>query len=206
MLRSCLCFALALSLAAAPAYAADNEKKAETANGTIKKVDADKGMLIVLVKISKKETAEKEFKIGDTTKVIVFAGKEKKELAGKAGLQNDSVKEGVAIALVTSDGKVTEVRVGSPPKAETANGTIKKVDTAAGSITAAVKVKKKETADKEFKVADSTKVILFEGKEKKELTGKEGLKNELVKEGAQVAIVTDPDGKVIEVRVGKPAK
>ena len=55
------------------------------------------------------------FDIDDATKVIIFSGEDKKEYTGKAGLQNEQVKEGVGVFLVTAGGKVTELRVGSPP-------------------------------------------------------------------------------------------
>jgi len=205
MLRKCVWAALVLVLAAGVGLAAQKEKKGQTAAGTIKNVDAAAGTLTVSVKV-KKEATDKDFTIGDATKVVVFDGNKKKELTGKDGLKDELVKEGVAVAVVSdADGKVTELRVGNPPKPVTAAGTLKKVEAAAGTLTVSVKVKK-ELTDKEFKVEDATKVIIFDGDERKQLAGKDGLKDGLVKEGVAVAVVSSPEGKVTEVRVGTPPK
>ena len=88
-------------------------------------------------------------------------------------------------------------------------GTVKKVDAATGTLTVTIKGKKgTEPTDKEFKVHDATKVTVFsEGQEKpKQLTGKEGLKDTEIKEGAKVAVVTDDAGKVVQIRVNQPKK
>jgi cell envelope opacity-associated protein A len=42
--------------------------------------------------------------------------------------------------------------------------------------------------------------------EKTELTGKDVLKGEKFKAGAKVTVLTDADGKVTEIRFGKPMK
>jgi hypothetical protein len=84
------------------------------------------------------------------------------------------------------------------------SGTIKKVDAAGGTITVAVK-DKKQTVDKDYKIADTTKVVI-NGTDKKELTGKDGLKNEQVKEGAVVSIMTDASGNVTMLTVGAAPK
>ncbi len=92
-------------------------------------------------------------------------------------------------------------------KNKTAQGTVKKVDAATGTLTVAVKGKKgTEPTDKEFKVDDTTKVTVFaEGQEKpKQLTGKTGLKEAQIKEGTPVAVVTDDTGKVVQIRVNPP--
>lgn len=86
----------------------------------------------------------------------------------------------------------------------TVTGTLKKVDAATGSITVAVK-NKNETTDKEFKINDATKVVI-NGADKKELTGKDGLKNPDVKEGAAVSVAADATGKVTMVTIGTAKK
>jgi hypothetical protein len=90
----------------------------------------------------------------------------------------------------------------------TVNGTIKKVDAATGTLTITVKKKNEEAKDMEFKVSDTTKVTVYSPTtaEPTKLVGKDGLKNEVFKEGAKVAVVTDADNKVVEVRYGQPKK
>lgn len=98
---------------------------------------------------------------------------------------------------------------GKKKKNKTVQGTVKKVDAATGTLTVTVKGKKgTEPTDKEFKVHDATKVTVFsEGQEKpKQLTGKDGLKDAQIKEGTKVAVVTDSDGKVVQIRVNPPKK
>src|SRR5262249_21385670 len=90
--------------------------------GQLKKVDAATGSLTVLqsIVVAKGQPAEQkevEYKIDDATKVIVFSGDEKKEFAGKVGLKNEQVKEGAVLFLVMAgEAKVTELRVGTPPR------------------------------------------------------------------------------------------
>ena len=91
-------------------------------------------------------------------------------------------------------------------KGQTAAGKIKKVDAAAGTLTVTVRVSKTEEKDTEFKIADNTRFMIAVGEAKQEFTGKDGLKNEQVKVGADVAVITDTEGKVIGVRVRAPLK
>ena len=94
-------------------------------------------------------------------------------------------------------------------KNKTTQGTIKKVDAATGTLTVSVKGKAgAEPTTKEFKVDEATKVSVYsEGQQKPtELTGKAGLKDPQVKEGATVAVVTDDTGKVVRIRVNQPKK
>ena len=122
MLRKFASVVVVLALCAGLSLAADKaaKKKGKGVSGTIKKIDAATGTLTVAVK--KKETTEQEFKIDDATKVVVFAGDKKEELAGKAALKNPEVKEGARVTVVTGeDGKVTEIRIGTPPKKKKSN-------------------------------------------------------------------------------------
>jgi hypothetical protein len=77
---------------------------AEEIKGKIKSVDADKSVLTVTV-----DGKDKEFKIGEGTKILNPAGKE-----AKNGLKNPNLKEGtdVTITCEKKDGKevVTEVK------------------------------------------------------------------------------------------------
>jgi hypothetical protein len=90
-------------------------------------------------------------------------------------------------------------------KAKPVMGKVKKVDAANGTLTVTVK-KKKETEDKEFKIADTTKVFVMDGDEKKEAASKDILKSEQLKEGVDVAIVADETGKVTELTIGAKKK
>src|SRR5262249_31332523 len=98
MLRLLIGATLALTLVGGFGWAAEKGRgnKSRAAKGTIKKVDADKGILTVAVKSKKTEATEKEFKISDDTQVVIFSGKSKTELTGKAGLKNDRFQEGAA--------------------------------------------------------------------------------------------------------------
>lgn len=106
----------------------------------------------------------------------------------------------VALAIVLAAGAQVQAA-----KEKAVKGTVKKIDAATGTITVTVKMKK-ETADKEFKIDDATKVIVFAGDEKKELAGKDGLKAEQLKEGAVVTIMADDAGKVSQLQIGGPGK
>jgi hypothetical protein len=205
MVRGFLATLTAVALCAAVGGAADKAKKENAVAGVIKNVDAASGALTVTVK-TKKETKDTDFAIADAVKVVIFVGKDRKELAGKEGLKNDEVKVGAKVKVISdADSKVTEVQIGTPPHNTTAKGKIKKVDAVAGLLTVIVKKKKQET-DTDFRVEDATKVVIFTGDQKKELAGKDGLKSEEFKEGSDVAVVTSPDGKIMEVRLGTPPK
>lgn len=105
----------ALALCVGVTLAADKKKAAGVA-GTIKKIDAKEGTITVTVK-NKKETMDKEFKIGDDTKITMQDGDDKKELAvGKKGLENEKLKEGVMVTVVEEDGKVKEITIGAAKK------------------------------------------------------------------------------------------
>jgi hypothetical protein len=179
---------------------AQGEKNDREVHGTLQKVDAGAGTLTVK---PDKETAEKEFTLTNSTKVVVFEGDDKRQWTGKKALKDEAVKAGRRVAVVSdADGKVTQVRVGVPRV--WAQGTLKKVDPEAGTLTVTVKGKK-ESTDKNFTLAKSAKVVILDGKDRKELSAAEGLKDEAVKEGAEVAVATE-GGKVVRLRVGTPPK
>jgi hypothetical protein len=90
-------------------------------------------------------------------------------------------------------------------KGKSVVGVVKKIDPNTGTLTVTVKVKKVDM-DKEFKIGDDAKVIVVSGDEKKELSAKDGLKNEQLKEGAKVAVVADDDGKVKELTINPMPK
>jgi len=116
MMRTFAVAAVALFLSAGLVLAADKKPEGQPVQGVIKKVDAEKGTITVTVK-NKKETADKEFTIGDATKVMVMAGEDKKEMVGKAGLKAEQFKEGAMVGLMLDkDGKVMMVKVGEGKK------------------------------------------------------------------------------------------
>jgi hypothetical protein len=94
---------------------------------------------------------------------------------------------------------------GKGKKGKALTGKITKIDAAKGTLTVKVKVKK-EKKDLEIKVDETTKVFQFIGAQKKDLSGKDVLKNELFKEGARIQIVADKQNKVREVRLGDFSK
>jgi hypothetical protein len=86
-------------------------------------------------------------------------------------------------------------------------GKITKVDAASGTITVAVKAKgEKEAKDTTFTITDDVKVMILDGEQKKEMVGKEGLKDAKFKEGEMVTIKTDEAGKVLGVQIGAGKK
>jgi hypothetical protein len=112
-----------------------------------------------------------------------------------------------ALALVLFSGLGVAAEKAKGKKGNTVHGTIKKVDTKAGTLTIAVKAKKKSFTDKEFKLAANTKVVVA-GESKTKLTGPEALTNAGFKEGAAVTVVTDQTDatKVMQVKVGAAKK
>lgn len=176
---------------------------AEDTSGTLKKLDAEMGTITV-----KPKTGDnKDFTITDTTRFVVYQGNDKREWTGKKGLTDPAIKEGRYVVVQSdSEGKVTLVRVGSAPKKDHEfEGTLKKVDAEASTLTVAFKIKK-ETLTKDFTIADTTRMIVTDGMDTKELKGKEGLTDEALKAGAKVTVYTDDKGKVLRVKIGAAKK
>jgi hypothetical protein len=65
---------------------------------------------------------------------------------------------------------------------------------------------KKENLEKDFSVRDATKWLIYDGKDRREVTGKDGLQDMAVKPGVKVTVYTETDGRVIRVRIGTPPK
>lgn len=108
----------------------------------------------------------------------------------------------LGLALVATSDAMAQKK-----KGKNVAGTIKKVDAATGTLTITIKSKKDGEMDKDYKVTDSTKVVVVKGEDRKELTGNDRLKNDEFKEGARVRITLGEDDKVTEVAVGTfPAK
>ena len=117
MMRPFLGVTIALLICAGTGLAQKKTKGVFT--GTLKKADAETGVVIVSITDKKlKEKKDMEFKVGDDTKIVLLGGEEKEEYTGKAALKNKLVKEGATTSVFTdADGKVTEVRVlGVPMK------------------------------------------------------------------------------------------
>jgi hypothetical protein len=85
-----------------------------------------------------------------------------------------------------------------------ARGTITSVDPAAGTLT--VNARSRQNPDgeeKTFQVEDDTTITSFTGEAKKELKGKDGLRDPQFKAGSRVAVTTSEDGgKVVSIQVG----
>jgi hypothetical protein len=117
-MRTLICAVLALAVCAVSTVSAADKadkKKAKGVTGVVKKVDADKGTITIAVKM-KKETVEKEFKLGDDVKVTVVSGDDKKEMAVKDAFKAD-LKEGATVTVVADDdGKVSALTIGMAKK------------------------------------------------------------------------------------------
>lgn len=86
------------------------------------------------------------------------------------------------------------------------SGMIKKVDAATDTITVTIPAKKGADTESEFKIGGATKFTIFNGDNKQELTGKDGLKNDQVKAGAKVSVTSDANGAVVMVTIGQGPK
>jgi hypothetical protein len=195
MFRQLVCGFVALALVAGAGLGADPAKKAKTVSGKFESF-ADGTLKI---KVGKKgEEKVQEFKVGDDLKVTAWAKDEKKELSPKDAFKD--LKTGTTVAVkLGDDDKVTGVTVGTGPKKSV--GTFSSFKD--GTLTLKVKGKNGEEA-KEFKVADDTKAVTLVGKDKKEGTVKDSLKD--VAEGTQVTLTIGTGNKVIGVEVGKATK
>jgi len=115
MVRTVLCAAIALLLTAGLAVAQE-KKKARGARGVVKKIDAAGSSITVTVK-TKDSMEDKEFKIGESVKFVIFKGEEKTELAAKDGFKAAELKEGATVFLALNDkGEVTTVTLGQMRK------------------------------------------------------------------------------------------
>jgi hypothetical protein len=96
-------------------------------------------------------------------------------------------------------------------KGETVEGTLLKVDTTAHKITV-MPMETKENKEKgllsqrEFAVAEATKFVFGTGAGKAELARREAYKDQRLKEGSPVTVLTDEKGVAKEVRVGMSPK
>jgi len=110
----------------------------------------------------------------------------------------------VFFALALSAGASFADEDKKPSKKEnTLTGVIKKVDPSAHMLIVTVSIKK-VPADREIKLADTTRFVFQSGKGNTVMVGKTAYKNERLKERARVSIVLDGEGKAAEVRVSAP--
>lgn len=113
MIRRLVAVLLAFVVCVATGNAADKQqtKQNQMVRGTIKKVEADKNVLIVNQKV-KKEFVQRELDISATTEFVIHDGREKKEFVGPEGLALLVGKEGANVALkCDKDVKVLKVTV-----------------------------------------------------------------------------------------------
>lgn len=85
-------------------------------------------------------------------------------------------------------------------KNQMVRGTIKTVDASKKLLIVNQKVKN-EVVDRELSISDDTEFVIMTAKEKKEVTGKEGLFLLEGKEGSSVKVKCDKDVKVLQVTV-----
>jgi hypothetical protein len=118
------------------------------------------------------------------------------------------ISTAVAFVLFAGAGLADDAAKGKgKAKGQKYSGTIKKIDAATNTITVSVKAKGAEAKDMEFKVGDDAKVLVYNGDAKpQQLSGKDALKNEKVKEGVKVTVGTDDAGKVTQVTIGEAPK
>jgi len=98
MIRTVLSALVALVLFLGATQAADKAAKNQMVKGTIKSVNVKDGVLVVSQKV-KNETVDRQLDIKDVTEFVITVGNEKKELAGKAGLELLEGKEGAQVQV-----------------------------------------------------------------------------------------------------------
>lgn len=118
MFRSFVCAVVVLPLCVGLAQA-----QSRIGNGRIKKVDREKGVftvtkLVIDVDEEEKKMPDTDFTVGAATKFVIYVGEKKNEITGKDGLKNPEVKEGAKVTVISTDGKLTQVRVNPPKKKE----------------------------------------------------------------------------------------
>jgi hypothetical protein len=173
-----------------------DEERGRQVMGTIKKVDAEKGMLTVTTEQGGK-AKDVTFKITDKTKLRNAGGTDL-----KGGLKSDRLKAGTRVTVYSNEGAVlaVELATGRSPieelgKFEQASGIVKNVDAEKGMLTVAVR-RGNQTKDEEFQVGDKTH---FLGRDGKQLKG--GLKEQALKPGTQVTVFVE-GGTARAVQIG----
>jgi hypothetical protein len=86
------------------------------------------------------------------------------------------------------------------------SGQITKIDTEKGILTVKVKVKKKQTEDREFKITDKTTVTAINGSQTTAVKAdkiSDLLKKDQFKVGADVTVKADEEGNATSITFGK---
>jgi hypothetical protein len=128
-------------------------------------------------------------------------------MKGSPGILTARLFVSAALVLVLGAGVVlAEQKEKKPRKGHAYHGVIQAIDPNAGTLTLALHKSKKhpEVRTKEFTVGQTTRVVIFEAGDKKELVGKEGLSNTHLKQGARVTVLTDHEHNVTVIEVGHP--
>jgi Cu/Ag efflux protein CusF len=164
--------------------------------GTVKKVDAKKGVLTLTAR-----GKDVEVKVGDDTRFVVGGPKGHKEYKGKDGLKADAFKSGTQVVVMLGPKGHAQMIMamspdgGSPESGRPAHGAVKKVDAEKGVLTLTVQEGGKEK-NVDFKVTGATRFLVPGPRgEKKEYKGKEGLKADAFKAGAHVVVFADDKGE-----------
>ena len=76
-------------------------------------------------------------------------------------------------------------------------GKVTNVDLVKNKLWVRVEPKNGAAFDKDFVIEETTKLVLVSGEERSELTGKDRLKSEKLKEGTVVRVYSDADGKIM---------
>ena len=83
-------------------------------------------------------------------------------------------------------------------------GKVTGIDAAKGKLAVRIMPKNGDPFDKDFTIAETVKLYLVANGERTELTGKDRLKNEKLKEGVVVRAYSDADGKLSFVEFTVP--
>lgn len=102
-----------------------------------------------------------------------------------------------ALTMLVADGSAQDQK---PVKNQMVKGTIKSVDLGKNLLVINQKLKN-ETVDRELSILDTTEFVVMKGNDKKELTGKDGLRLLEGQEGASVQVKCDKDVNVLKVTV-----
>jgi hypothetical protein len=183
-----------------PALGRPTGRNPALAMGKIKKIDEEKGVLILTVG-DKDEAKDKEIKITDDVSVMSFSrGEKPKKVTGKAILkEKDLLKIGAVVQVFRSPDGKTMIMLGSfptrpqggDPMREGVTGKIKKMDAEKGTLILTVDGK-----DMEIKTTEETKFMV---RGSKPISAKEALKKEAFKEGAHVRVMKGPDGNAMMI-------
>lgn len=107
----------------------------------------------------------------------------------------------VALFFVSGLALAADTKAEKKKKGAGITGKVKSIDAEKGVVVLSVG-KKGQEMDKEITIGDDVKFVIQIGEEKKELSGKAGLKSEEFKVGANVSVKMEGD-KVVGVMINK---